>query len=190
VGSPKYTAKTFTDKRYEIWNLCSDYHNTPTINGNTQPVGLNHKASNVTFNAGKAATTFSLDIAGAYPATAGVNHWKRTVTLNRNKSVIITDVTDLKRAESVTQHLMTCFPAEVTGKGELTIFYKDKDEKVVPFIVQYNPSQMKVEVEKIKLEAESDEMVMINWGDNIRRINFHVIAPKTKDTYTFKIIKK
>ncbi|MDR3094433.1 MAG: heparinase II/III-family protein [Bacteroidales bacterium] len=187
VGSPKYTAKTFTDRRYEIWNLCSDYHNTPTINGKTQPVGLHYKASDVSFSAGNAATSFTLDMAGAYPQEAGVNHWKRTITLNRNKAVVVRDVTDLKRAESVTQHLMTCFPAEVTGKGELTIHYKDKDGKAVPFVIRYNSSQMKAEVEKIKLETESDEMVRINWGDNVYRINFHVLSPKTKDVYTFKI---
>jgi hypothetical protein len=190
IGSPKYTAKTFTDRRYEIWNLCSDYHNLPTINGVTQSAGPEYRASGVTFKQGSAATEFSLDIAGAYPQTAAVNRWQRTVTLNRNKSVTVRDRADLRKAESVTQHLMTCYPAEVTGKGEVTIRYRDKEGKDVPLLVRYNGNQMEVEVEKIRLETESDEAVRANWGDTVHRINFKVIAPRLKDTYLFEIKKK
>ena len=190
IGSPKYTAMTFTDRRYEIWNLCSDYHNLPTINGVTQKAGPEYKASDVTFKTGNAATVFSLDIAGAYPQTAAVNRWMRTVTLNRNKSVTVKDRVDLRKAESVTQHLMTCYPAEVTRKGEVTIRYKDKDGKEVPLIVKYNGNQMEVEIEKIKLETESDVIVRANWGDTIHRLNFKVISPRLKDTYLFEVKKK
>ena len=30
VGRGTYTRKTFSDRRYEIWYNCSDYHNTPS----------------------------------------------------------------------------------------------------------------------------------------------------------------
>ena len=191
VGSPRYTASTFVpEKRYEIWNLCSDYHNTPTINGITQSAGSEFKASGASFKSGKAGVVFSLDIAGAYPEAAAVNSWKRTITLNRNKNVTVRDVTDLQQAKSVTHHLMTCFPAEVTGKGEVTIQYRDKDKNMVPMTVSYNSAQMEAEIEKVKLGEPSDDAVIANWGDSVYRINFKTVTPRLKDTYLFEIKKK
>ena len=106
VGSGTYTHRTFNgDRRYEIWFNCSDYHNTPTINGVTQKAGMNFCASDVGYKSGKSTVEFSLDIAKSYPADAGVNSWKRTVTLNRGKGVQVKDVTNLQKAVSVVQHL-------------------------------------------------------------------------------------
>jgi hypothetical protein len=190
VGSPRYTAMTFTDRRYEIWNLCSDYHNTPTINGVTQKAGRNFRASDARFRKKETSSEFSLDMAGAYPEDAGVKSWKRTVTLNRGRNLLIRDVFDLQRAESVTLHLMTCYPAEVTGKGEVTVFYKDAEGKEQPFVLKFNSNQLSAEVEKIKLETASDEGVRDSWGDTIRRINLKAISPKTKDSYLVEIKKK
>jgi hypothetical protein len=190
VGSPKYTAMTFTERRYEIWNLCSDYHNTPTINGVTQKDGARFKASDVTYKPGKATTSFSLDISQAYPEEAAVDSWKRTVSLNRGKNVTIKDVTKLRKAESVTQHLMTCYPAQVTKAGEVTIDYKGKDGKVTPCVVRYDGGQLEASVEKVKLGTESDENVLVNWGDSVYRINFTAKKPKLKDTYMFTVKTK
>lgn len=189
VGSGKYTARTFSPKRYEIWFNCSDYHNLPTVNGETQKPGVSFKATNVTYHPGK-SPSFSLDIAKAYPPEAAINSWKRTVTLNRDKNVTLKDVADLQTANSVTQHFMTCYPAEILKPGELTIHYETKEGNAMDFIITYNPKQMEAEVEKIKLETEEDQGVLGNWGDRIHRVNFKVITPKKKDNYTFVIRKK
>ncbi|MDR3246156.1 MAG: hypothetical protein LBT50_06955, partial [Prevotellaceae bacterium] len=110
--------------------------------------------------------------------------------LNRNKDIVLKDVTDLKKAVSLTEHIMTCYPAEATAKGEVTVYYKDKDNQTVPFVIKYNDKQMEAEVEKIKLETLSDQGVLSSWGDVIHRINFKVKNPKLKDTYSFIIKKK
>ena len=39
VGVEAYTAKTFSNARYEIWTMQSQYHNLPTINGICQQAG-------------------------------------------------------------------------------------------------------------------------------------------------------
>jgi hypothetical protein len=189
VGPPRYTAMTFSDRRYEIWNLCSDYHNLPTINGVTQRNGADFKASDASFKKGKSSTVFALDIAGAYPKEAAVNSWKRSVTLNRGKNVIVKDVIDLKKAGDIVQHLMTCYPAKVVKDGEISIDYKDKAGAVVPLTVKYNPRQFDVSIEKIKLETESDEGVQASWGDIIHRINLKAKTPKIKDVYTLEVKK-
>jgi hypothetical protein len=63
----------------------------------------------------------SLDIAGAYPQQAGINSWHRTIQLNKGKNVQVEDAIQLQKAGSVTEHLMTCYPAEVKQPGVLVI---------------------------------------------------------------------
>ena len=190
VGSGRYTLRTFNDGRYGIWFNCSDYHNTVTVNGVTQNAGMKYRASNISYKPGKSTVGFSSDIAQAYPPEAGINSWIRTVTLNRGKGVQVKDVTDLNKTESVTQHLMTCYPVEVTSPGIITIHYKNKDGKEIDFTIKYNARQMTAKIEKVILESEEDQGVRGNWGDTLQRINFEVTAPKAKDSYLFEIRKK
>ena len=190
IGSGKYTLRTFNEGRYDIWFNCSDYHNVPTINGITQSPGINFKASDLTYKASSSSMVFSLDIAGSYTGEAGINSWKRTFTMNRGKSIQIKDVSDLQKAESVVQHFMTCYPAEVTKPGELTIHYLNEAGKAIDFVIKYNPQQMTAQVEKVQLVTEEDQGVISKWGDVIHRINFNITSPKLKDTYIFNIVKK
>jgi hypothetical protein len=190
VGSGKYTLRTFSDGRYDIWFNCSDYHNLPTINGFTQSPGIMYKAKNVGYKKSKSTVEFSLDIVGAYPEKTGINSWRRTIRFNRGKGIQVTDVADLKEATALTEHLITCYPVEVAQPGELIIHYRTNEGKAIDFAVKYNAGQLKAEVEKVKLVTEEDEGVASKWGDVIHRINFQAIAPKTKDTFTFEVKKK
>lgn len=187
VGRGTYTSKTFSNKRYEIWYNCSDYHNTPTINGKTQLPGKQFKANNVLHKATKSSAEFTLDIGNAYPDDTGINEWKRTVRLTRGKKVSVTDVINLKHAEALTQHLMTCYPSEIIEPGMLAIHYKDSEKKPRDFIVRYDPKQLQAVVEKISLTAMEDEGIVQKWGDNIYRINFKVISPKMSDKFIFEV---
>ncbi|MDR1454429.1 MAG: heparinase II/III-family protein [Tannerella sp.] len=189
VGSGTYTARTFSAGRYDIWFNRSDYHNLPTINGCTQQPGRRFEAVAASCRAGKSSATFSLDLAKAYPEEAAVNSWKRTVTLNRGKNVVIRDMADLKKAGSVVQHLMTCCPTEVTQPGRLIIHARTKDGQKADFALDYSPEQMRAEVEKIAFSSEEDEGVRNNWSDGIYRISFHMTAPGLKNTWTFHLGK-
>ncbi|GAB2788290.1 heparinase II/III-family protein [Rhabdobacter roseus] len=187
VGRGTYTRKTFSDQRYDIWYNCSDYHNLPTINGKTQPPGGQFKASNVAFQEKGTYAQFALDMGKAYPAEAGITQWQRTIRLNRGKNVVIQDVINLKKADAVTQHLMTSYPAEVLKAGEVVIHYQPPGGTLKDFVVKYNPKQMQASVEKIKLEAVEDEGIRTKWGDTIHRINFKVLSPKTADKLDFTV---
>ncbi|MCW3109583.1 MAG: hypothetical protein JWQ09_4089 [Segetibacter sp.] len=190
VGRGTYTRKTFSSRRYDIWYNCSDYHNVPTINGVTQPPGATFKAANVVYKGDKKSAQLSLDISKSYPETAGVNSWQRSIRLNRGKNVEVSDIISLKKADKITQHLMTCYPAEVTKPGELVIHYKPKEGIAKDFVVRYNAAQMQPTVEKVPLTAMEDKGIIEKWGDNIYRINFNVIAPKTTDKINFIIAAK
>ncbi len=190
VGSGTYTRKTFSNKRYEIWYNCSDFHNVPTINGKTQLPGPQYKAINVHYKTAKEFSEMSQDIAPSYPAEAGVERWIRNIRLIREKSVMINDVVKLTKAQSVVQHLMTCYPAEVVKPGELTIHYAPENGKKTEFMVSYNPAQFEVSVEKIKMGAMEDKGVIKNWGDNIYRINLKGKNPKKADQFNYRISKR
>jgi hypothetical protein len=58
------------------------------------------------------------------------------------------------------------------------------------FIVRYNPVQLNVEVEKIKLGAAEDGGIRLNWGETIHRINFNTKVSKADNTFVFNISKK
>jgi hypothetical protein len=187
VGRGTYTRKTFSDQRYDIWYNRSDYHNVPTINGETQLPGSNFKAANVSYNEKNSFAQFSLDISKSYPEQAGVKSWERTIRLNREKNVEINDVISLNKASEITQHLMTCYPSEVINPGEILIHYKDPNGKAQDFVVKYNANQMQAMVEKVELTTAEDRGIEAKWGDRIYRINFKVIAPKTNDKLNFRV---
>ena len=190
VGRGTYTRKTFSDQRYDIWYNCSDYHNVPTINGVTQSPGADFKANNVTYKQGKTFAAFSLNISKAYPEGAGVNSWKRTVRLNRGKNVEVNDIVSLQKANQLTQHLMTCYATEVFKPGEVIIHYTSLNKEPKDFVIKYNAKQLQAAVEKIPLTAMEDKGIKDKWGDNIYRINFKGIAPKTTDKINFIISPK
>jgi hypothetical protein len=99
VGVETYTAKTFSDRRYEIWTMQSAYHNLPTINGVVQKDGREFSASDINYRADKNSVFFGLDISQAYPPEAGVKSWKRSITFERGKEIAIRDRYVLKEAK-------------------------------------------------------------------------------------------
>ena len=190
VGRGSYTAKTFSNRRYDIWFNCSNYHNDPTINGINQLAGDEYKASNIVYKRDKTSAMLALDIAGSYPDSAGVQSWQRSIRLNRGKNVEISDVISLKKADNIVEHLMTCYPAEVSKPGELVIHYQPKGAAAKDFIIRYNPAQLRPAVEKMQLTTMEDKGILEKWGDNIYRINFQVIAPKVNDKIGFVVVAK
>ena len=187
IGRGSYTAKTFSNKRYEIWYNCSNYHNAPTINGVTQSPGAAFKASNAKFEQGKNLSQLTLDITKAYPDSAGINSWQRTIRLNRGKNVEIVNVYSLKKADQIIEHFMTCYPAETGKPGELIIHFKPANAPAKEFLIKYNPKLVQPVIEKIPLITMEDKGVKEKWGDNIYRINFNMISPKVKDKTLFVV---
>ena len=187
VGSGTYTRRTFSGQRYDIWFNRSDYHNVPTINGKPQEPGSEFRATQVSYSKTGSYASMSMDIAKSYPADAGVISWQRTIRLNRGKKVLITDVSNLSAANSLTQHLMTCHPTEVLKPGEIVIHYKNEQGDQKDFVVSYDGKKLQASVEKVQLGSPEDEGIRNNWGDNIYRINLTTNKPKKSDRYELVI---
>ena len=77
AGNMIYTAKTFSARRYELWNCRAAYHNVPIIGGCEQQAGRQYAARDVE----KLPDGMALDMAAAYPAEAGVQTCRRTFHL-------------------------------------------------------------------------------------------------------------
>ncbi|MGX5817129.1 heparinase II/III domain-containing protein [Chitinophaga lutea] len=185
VGRGTYTAKTFSNKRYEIWYNRSDYHNVPDVNGKTQLPGGKYRATDVKYKTGKGFSQMDLNIAQSYPEDAGIVQWMRSIRLNRGRNVTIEDAMKLKQPEDYTQRLMTCYPAEVKTPGTIVIHAPEQD-----YFVHYPASQLQASVEKIPLTTMEDQGVKSKWGDNIHRISLAAVKPVAAEKLTFTVSTK
>ncbi|NIG56029.1 heparinase II/III family protein [Chitinophaga sp. Cy-1792] len=180
VGRGTYTARTFSPNRYDIWFNRSDYHNVPTVNGYTQNPGPAYKASAVSCNLTSATGIMKQNIAAAYPPEAGISSWNRSVTLKRGSKVVVEDEVKLQKRDSLTQHLMTCFPSAVTAPGVITIHGEGRDYKLT-----FPADKLTATIEKVTLTKMEDEGIRQKWGDNIYRINLKAVHPAANEKYTY-----
>lgn len=127
-GVETYTAKTFSADRYEIWTMQSSYHNLPAFGDWQQRPGHEARASAVRYAASDREAGFSLDFAAAYPAAAGVQSCRRTVTLRRGESVDITDAYRLAAPGPATLHLITPCGIRLDRAGRLELLAREGDD--------------------------------------------------------------
>ncbi len=168
IGVESYTAKTFSDRRYEIWTMQSAYHNLPTINGFMQKDGREFRATDVKYKSGSKAVSFSLDIAKAYPEEAQIQSWKRTVTLDRGKQVILDDKYILKSArQPVQMTLMSWRKPELAAEGRIQLESPEGILDAKPVFILYDKSQWSAALETIPLE---DGQLRASWGERLYRI--------------------
>lgn len=182
IGVETYTGKTFSKDRYTIWTMQSDYHNLPQINGQQQRHGRSYKASEVKANPGK--KTFSLDIAGAYPAEAGVKQWQRTYRLASHALYIEDDFQLDNPTISNEQHFIVWGKTEIAHAGIIRI-----DGNGEAAELSYNPSQLNATTET--LEVKDPRLTRV-WGNELTRIILKASTPEARGTYkiTIKPIKK
>jgi len=165
VGVETYTKKTFSSQRYELWAMQSQYHNLPTINSVMQKDGRQYHAEDVHTCFEKNFSSISMNIAKAYPLEAGIEFYKRTAVLNKNKNIIIEDSFSFfdKARNDIFISLMTY---------EKPIVFKDKISVENTGIIEFS------DVSDIKTEEIpiNDARLQIAWKHNIYRIK---IVPKT-----------
>jgi len=189
VGVETYTRKTFSARRYEIWTMQSAYHNLPTINGVMQQEGREFAARAVEYSSDDNYAQLRLDIAGAYPPEAGVNHWIRTIRLNRGEAILVTDAFDLKKSTSnIEITLMTSCKVSLVEPGKITLDYIDKnrDEPPASLDVFYDAEKLTPKFEEI---AINDNHLKAVWGENITRIILRANSAVNRGSWVLKIGK-
>jgi hypothetical protein len=174
IGRERYTAKTFSSRRYEIWTMQSQYHNIPTINGVQQSPGAKYKAKNATFSADDKKAHFSVDISGAYPENAEVKKWVRSYVLERGKEFRIQDKYELTKVgdQPTTLNLVTYCKVSEAADGTLQLAGDG-----FTLALKYDS---KIVTPKIELNEVTDSGLKRYWPDGVTRIVFEVNKPKTK----------
>lgn len=178
VGVGVYTSKTFSNKRYELWNVQSQWHNCPTINGVQQQDGKQYMATNFRFSSTNNLASVSMDIAHAYPAAAAIEKWNRTISLNRAKNEInLEDKVELKKYKAPTElNFLTPLTVEIK-KGKILF-----------------QTGLTLSFDEHKLEAKIDEQQIDDarlaaaWGAKIYRIR--LITKEKAKISDYKILIK
>ncbi|MCM1046121.1 MAG: heparinase II/III-family protein [Candidatus Gastranaerophilales bacterium] len=100
IGVESYTAKTFSDRRYEIWTMQSGYHNLPTLMGLDQKDGAAFCATEVQTSFEENHPSISMELATAYPLDPAAHlSYRRKITLHKDTDqVTVTDVTNCSDA--------------------------------------------------------------------------------------------
>lgn len=165
IGSEVYTRQTFGPERYTIWTMRSIYHNLPFINATEQHVGAQFAARNPVFKATTADVSFSLDLAKAYPDSAGVNKWNRGYLLKRGQSFTITDEYNLaKNNGNTTIHFMSSCQPRILQPGVLRLSGEGFE-----LDMRYPESSVTPVIEDILIK---DERLLKSWPPHVYRIIF------------------
>ena len=179
AGVGTYTRQTFSSERYTIWTMQSNYHNLPMINGVPQSFGAKYKATDVSFN--PKSSTFSANIASAYPEEAGVNKWLRSYTLGKGELKIKDTFTlnELKDFNSV--NFLTWGQVDIATPGVVAI--EVNGEKVN---LQYDKNSFTPSLETITLD---DPRLSNVWGKEIYRLSLTAKKKALSGTYVYTIKK-
>jgi hypothetical protein len=176
AGVGTYTRQTFSDERYTIWTMQSNYHNLPMINGIAQVPGAEYRSRNVKFDPAK--SIFSLDLAGAYPAEALVEIWQRTYQLQPKGGLALQDEFKLNKAKKPNQlNFLSWGKPDVSVSG-MVVFEKEG----VRLKMTYDPAQFEPSVEVVSL---TDKRLSNVWGDQVYRLSLN--AKKLQLSGKYKI---
>lgn len=175
AGRGNYTARTFSNQRYDLWFTQSEHHNLPIVNGIGQKVGRTYEAKNVKYITNNKEASLAMDISAAYPSEAGITSWNRIVKLNRtNNQIEVSDDFLLSaQPKSFQQVFMTICDIDVSQKGKIK-FSGDKNQVLV---MSYDDKLWEVSTNKPSTEGMEYESFKTKW--NNRPITRIMLTSKT-----------
>ncbi|MBN2546872.1 MAG: heparinase II/III family protein [Spirochaetes bacterium] len=126
-GAEVYTARTFSDRRYESKVINSFGHPVPVVAGQLQKTGKNAKANIIKTDFSEEEDVFILDIKDAYPVT-GLLKLEREFKFSRigDRALTVTDNVEFKTPKSFETALITMGNYMVLDEYTLFVFNKDK----------------------------------------------------------------
>lgn len=174
AGVGTYTAQTFSDRRYELWNMQSQWHNCPVINGVEQQDGADFKASGFQLQQDPKGLRLRMELAGAYPDKAGVTSWLRSFQLNQQQhKLLLTDKYQLRqRTGPLTMNFLSSCTIVQHKDGEIGFYHTDGRELLR---LKYAPGKMTVQVTE---KQPDDEKLIRSWGPKIRQLSLTILDQK------------
>lgn len=170
AGVGTYTAQTFSNRRYELWNMQSQWHNCPLINGVMQMDGKSYRASAVTATTRKDGVEIAMELSKAYPETAYVRRWERHFLFSGNgdhPSLLLSDNYSLGQKTGETRiDFLTCRVVRQDKRGQIG-FYDAAGQRML--LLHYSPELMTVRVDE---KIMDDEKLIGVWGKKLYRLSF------------------
>ena len=174
IGVGTYTSQTFSQGRYDLLYCRSAYHNVPLINGFEQQAGKHYTTDGIT-------TTFSLDLSQAYPQNAGVRKWERTVFVEKDGGVTVTEDYRLSRYIQPTEIIFICYGKSLVNGSNGIIIDNDKSKSRLT----YDSRQLSASIERIDYQ---DPIIMNSWKEgNLYRIRLKILSRRLKDRISYSI---
>ena len=176
IGNMTYTAKTFSSRRYELFNTRSRNHSVPQIGDWEQCVGPEHGATEV--EARKNGMT--MDLSHAYPVEAGALSVRRSWTVSDEGMFGLEDEVAIKEKVPVTFVLMLREKPEIQGNQAVS------GNACIRWTLQ---EHVKVDVEEIRIEdarlarSYPGSLWRLSWvseADYTHRFGL-IISPRTED---------
>lgn len=163
VGVETYTAKTFDNRyRYAIWTMQSQWHNLPTVNGQLQSNGREFAARHARYACTEEAATLQLDLAGAWPKSAGIRTWTRTLRLQRGSAVVITDDYQLTAAkEPAVFNFVTSRPVDLSTSGQARLGAFPEAPSSRGAVLAYDAAKFAAEVDTVEV---TDPWLKTSWA--------------------------
>lgn len=179
MGVGSYTAKTFSEQRYEILTMRSIAHNIPTINNIEQSAGSEFMASEVKFNETKGKRLLSMNLEKAYSKKCNIETLQRTFC-HKQGHISVSDTYKLTAPSSVEINLYT--PA-VAEKRESHIILKNEGVEV-RMHMSGTPLQIQIAEEEL-----ADSRLKSNWErESLTRITLKGSVSPNTPFYTLSFI--
>lgn len=176
AGVGTYEKNTFGPHRYENWFVQSGWHNLPVINGCEQGFGEQFRASGS--RACKLFRTYSTDIAGAYPDSAGVKSWKISYRLKRDGSLVIKNKFSLSKVrEPSVLHFLVCGEPRIVENGRIELYGGT--------VLRYDAKQFEASVEEKSLKGLG---FSFRWGESLYRISLKARSIRSKGKYVLRLV--
>ena len=186
LGRDTYTSQTFGNRRYEMVNNRSAYHNVPLINGLEQSTGRKFKATNVRHTATDSLSMIEMNIEKAYSKESHAASWQRNITLDRIKNSV--EIKDNYRLDSIAidkdrqtgevfdnKLVLMCYGKPVISKKGTIILQGGKVRLI------YDAALVSASIEKLEM---NDGIMKKQWSDNVYRILLRL-----NDNYPKAIVK-
>ncbi|MCR5457304.1 MAG: heparinase II/III-family protein [Clostridiales bacterium] len=180
LGTGVYERKTFSEQRYEIPQMQSQFHNLPTIDGIGQHNGPEFKATDVSYNMNDDLVEFKMNIAKAYEDRAGIADWYRTIRFDRRKKQItVEDQYNLNQKSDVMFSIMVA-PKPVIDNHQVTLNVDDETK----LVLKVDDS---LDITYEEFPTAQDGSLRASWGECAYRILLKVKEKSDKGNYLLTI---
>lgn len=118
AGVGRYTKQTFSSERYKLWFMQSGYHNLPSFGGIDQCAGARFTATEKELSS--AECSISCELKYAYPEAAGIESYKRQVSM-KDGIVTVEEKVSLKENKEIDFHMMLAQKPVLLESGKISL---------------------------------------------------------------------